>query len=90
MRRLSLFAARRRTMLAGAALFVVAAVLGAVLTPAPSEAQQSKCGTEIWYWSDATYTETVGLRAWTSYECGCQHYYWGSISFYRTFEDSYC
>ena len=83
---------RRRFALNARALLVVKlllvmAVLFVAFAPTPAEAD--RCGTEIYYW-DSTFTDNVGLRAWLPIDCGCTFYGWGSITLYRTFEDSVC
>jgi hypothetical protein len=76
---------------AGTLVLVFLMVAGiAALTPAPAEAQ-TRCGTEFQYYSDATYTELVGIRGWLPYEsCGCQSYGFGDFTAYKIVLDSYC
>ena len=81
--------AGRSKVLVFAAVFAVAALVGGALAPSPSEAG-TRCGTEFQYYSDATYTELVGVRGWLPEECGCQFYTWGSLSVYKLTEDSWC
>ena len=70
-------------------VFLVAAGFGASL-PSAAEAQ-TRCGTEFQYYSDATYTELVGIRGWLPYEsCGCQSYGFGDFTPYKIVLDSYC
>ncbi len=78
---------RRRFVLAAA--FLLFALGAGLLAPAPTEAQ-TRCGTEIVYFSDSSHSEEIGLRGWTFYECGCQSYGYGSISSYREVYDSFC
>lgn len=74
-----------------AALMLVLVALATVLVLAtPEPAAADRCGTEFIYYSDATYTEVVGVRGWLPYSCNCQSYSWGSISIYREVTDSYC
>lgn len=83
---------RRFRFLVGAALFTAVALSAATLTPAPapSGVGPNRCGTEIWYWSDASHTVFVGMQGWKPAECGCFYYSSGTLSVYRTFEDSFC
>ncbi|HEX4954206.1 MAG TPA: hypothetical protein VF017_12515 [Thermoanaerobaculia bacterium] len=80
---------RHRRSLVLAAAFALFAVGAALLAPLPTEAQ-TRCGTEIIYFSDPSHTEEIGLRGWTYFECGCQSYGWGSVSSYREVYDSFC
>ena len=79
----------RKAVAALVLVFLVAAGVAA-LTPAPAEAS-TRCGTEFQYYSDATYTELVGMRGWLPYpSCGCQSYGFGEITIYKIVLDSYC
>lgn len=70
-------------------VFLVVAGVAASLPPV-AEAQ-TRCGTEFQYYSDATYTELVGIRGWLPYEsCGCQSYGFGDFTAYKIVLDSYC
>ena len=67
------------------------AALAAVLTvsvPAPVSAE--KCGLEFHYYSDASHTTEVGMRAYEPSSCGCGLYGWGSISLHREITDAFC
>lgn len=89
MRGLSVVPRGRRAVGALLLVFVVTAAVAA-LVPAPAEAQ-TRCGTELQYYSDATYTELVGMRGWLPYpSCGCQSYGFGTITPYKLVFDSYC
>ena len=68
---------------------VVVMLLVAVLA-ASQPASADRCGTEIYYYSDASYSEEIGMRGWLPYECGCWSYGWGSISPYRLYYDAVC
>jgi hypothetical protein len=78
----------RKAVAALVLVFVVTAMV-AVLTPTPAEAQ-TRCGLEFWYYSDATYTELVGIRGWWPWACGCGTYGAGEITPYREIFDNYC
>ena len=70
---------------------LVLAALAAVLTvsvPAPVAAE--KCGLEFHYYSDASHTVEVGMRAYEPSACGCGLYGWGSISLHREITDAFC
>jgi hypothetical protein len=70
-------------------LVLALAVLVVSLSPTPSEASLTRCGTEIYYW-DSTFSNIVGMHGWLPENCNCMSYSWGVISSYRTFEDSIC
>jgi hypothetical protein len=69
------------------ALVGLAVILGFA---APEPAAADRCGTEFIYYSDASFTEVVGVRGWLPYECNCQFYSWGSITGFSEVVDSYC
>jgi hypothetical protein len=66
--------------------------LAAALLPgiAGTAEASTRCGTEFYYYSDASLTEVVGVRGWLPEECACQFYSWGVITPYKTVQDSYC
>ncbi len=66
----------------------VAALLAAA--PAPAQAATGKCGSEIHYYSDSTFTHQVGLRGWLPFNCGCQAYSSGTISSFSRVLSSVC
>jgi hypothetical protein len=81
----------RRIALTVLGLTFLLAFVFALLPGAGGEAEAStRCGTEFYYYSDATYTEVVGVWGWLPTSCGCQSYSWGTITPYRTVQDSYC
>ena len=61
------------------ALVSVAVALGFA---APEPVAASNCGTEIYYYSDASLTVQVGGQSWSWPRCGCHLYSWGSTSPY--------
>lgn len=73
-------------------LVVVFLVAAGVAASMPSAAEaQTRCGTEFQYYSDATYSDLVGMRGWLPYpSCGCQSYGFGDITPYKIVLDSYC
>lgn len=56
----------------------------------PKTASADRCGTEFIYYSDASFSEVVGVRGWLPYSCNCQFYSWGSLSTYSEVQDSWC
>lgn len=68
---------------------LVLSVAAVVSVTEPIEAQ-TRCGTEIYYYSDPGMTDLVGLDIWTPTSCGCNFYSWGTISIYREILDSFC
>jgi hypothetical protein len=78
-------ALNRRVVLAA---LLVLALTGVFAAGSPAAAE--RCGTEIYYFSDASHTTDVGLRGWLPSSCGCASYGWGSISLYREIYDSVC
>lgn len=79
----------RRELLILVAVLALAALAGGVILPPPAEAA-AKCGTEWRFYSDATYSQLVGIRGWTSEACGCEFYTSGSFSIYREDVTSWC
>jgi hypothetical protein len=73
-----------------AALALVFVVTAMVATLMPSPAEASRCGFEFWYYSDATYTELVGIRGWWPWACGCGTYGGGQVTEHRLVFDNYC
>ncbi len=73
-------------------------ILGAVLATAASvpmptqeaEAAFTRCGTEIFYYSDASLTTIVGATIWLPEACGCAYFTWGTFSPHRVIQDSTC
>jgi hypothetical protein len=86
MSNLKRIAVNRRVVLAALLLLALTGVFAA---GSPAEAQ-TRCGTEIYYFSDASHTTDVGLRGWLPSNCGCASYGWGSITIYREIYDSVC
>ena len=60
-----------------------------LVTPGELEAR-TKCGTTFEYYSDATFTNLVGVRSWLPSSCGCDFSSWGSITIHRLTLDSSC
>lgn len=87
---MGLFLKNRWILLAALALTLL--VSAAVILPGTDGEAQSftRCGTEIHYYSDPELTVLVGVYGWLPTHCGCQSYSWGTISPYRTYEDSFC
>lgn len=81
-------AAHRRVVLAALLVCTLIAVFAAGSPQA--SAQQTRCGTEFYYYSDSSYSCMVGLRGWLPWDCGCASYGWGSITPYREIYDSVC
>lgn len=75
-------------------LLGLALVLGLAVALVPGTAgtaeASTRCGTEFYYYSDATYTDVVGVYLWLPEECGCGFYSWGEITPYKTVQDSTC
>ena len=76
------------------ALFLLVALLGVTLAlaaPHPVKACSiyQRCGSEFYYFSDASHTEVVGIRGW---ECNpCTGYSWGQITnFYEWYPQPCC
>lgn len=69
----------RRTLWIALVLPSVLAV--AILLSAPRSVQtctiEQRCGSEVFYFSDASHTIQVGYRAW---DCDCEFYYWGTTT----------
>ncbi|HET9225869.1 MAG TPA: hypothetical protein VFR31_04340 [Thermoanaerobaculia bacterium] len=74
-----------------AAVVLTLTALATVLVLAfPETASADRCGTEFLYFSDASYSEVVGIRGWLPYSCNCQFYTWGEITIYKVVQDSWC
>jgi hypothetical protein len=72
-------------------LVLALAALATVLTIAvPTPVAAEKCGLEFHYFSDASHTTEVGMRAYEPSACGCGLYGWGSITIHREIEDAFC
>lgn len=69
---------------------LLAALTVALTLAVPAPASADRCGTEFYYYSDATYTEVVGVWGWLPYHCNCQSYMWGEITPYKEVRDSWC
>jgi len=61
------------------ALVSLAVVLGFAV---PEPVAAFNCGTEIYYYSDASLTVQIGEQSWSWPKCGCQLHSWGSTSPY--------
>jgi len=68
---------------------LVLSVAAVVSVTEPVEAQ-TRCGTEIYYYSDPGMTNLIGVYVWTPWSCGCNFYSWGSVSPYREVLDGFC
>ena len=68
-------------------LLLVLTTTAMILMPAGAEAEHTRCGYYFYYYSDATYTNLVGIRF---YECDCRLTSWGTITFYRQLEWQGC
>lgn len=69
-----------RPLLALLLLLTLLAVALAMATPEPLSACSifQRCGSEFYYFSDASHTEMVGYRGW---ECNpCNYSHWGQIT----------
>jgi hypothetical protein len=70
---------------------VLVACLGLVwlALPAPSQAQEMRCGHEFDYYDDDTYSHQIGMRYW---DCPpyCTYSAWGSTSGYVIIWDLGC
>lgn len=81
----------RKVQLALLGLAFLIALAAAFLPGLDREAEAAtRCGTEFYYYSDASYTEVVGVWLWLPEACGCQSYSWGTFTPYRTVQDSTC
>jgi hypothetical protein len=62
-------------------LLAALAVTAVALAPAPAAlAVTERCGHEIDYYSDATYTHLVGMQTWLPTTCACQYFHSGTFS----------
>lgn len=88
---MSPFVKPRRIAFLLAVLALVLGLAAALLPGAVGTAEAfTRCGTEFYYYSDASYTEVVGVYLWLPEECGCGFYHWGTITPYKTVQDSTC
>ncbi len=71
-----------RPLVAILLLLTLLAVSLALAVPRPLFACSiyERCGSELYYYSDATYSVLVGYRGW---ECNpCNYSYWGQVTSY--------
>jgi len=73
-----------------AAVFATAFWLGFVVAPDAEAGGQNRCGTQIKYYSDATYTTQIGLDVWRPESCNCFYHGWGSPSPWRVILPATC
>jgi hypothetical protein len=67
------------------------AISAAALTAGqPVGAQIERCGHEIDYYSDATFTHFVGMQTWLPTNCACQYFHSGTFTSFRIITTSIC